>query len=167
MSASITLIPLCMLVAIALLSLTWRDGIFTLEQLYNKHLVIAHVVVTSVLFISYYFVIYKVRNTIKNLKLRNSSYLEQLETQKKLLQLETYQHQKANIQLYKLKTQDPLTQLYNQTYFQELLNNEIERSRRYASEFSLLIIELDNFMSINNMYGHEFGDVVIKRFLNL
>lgn len=155
------------LIAVAILSLVWRDGILSLEPIYNLPLVIAHAATVSCLFIAYYLVISKVRQTITALKLKNTESLEQLESQKKLLHLETYQHQKTSTALYELKTQDPLTNLYNQVYFQELLSNEIERNRRYDSDFSLLIISLDKFIPIVEMYGNEFGNFAIKKFSQL
>jgi diguanylate cyclase (GGDEF)-like protein len=64
-------------------------------------------------------------------------------------------------------TRDPLTDIYNQRMFWDLLTHEIDRSRRYNYKFSLLVIDIDNFKSINDLYGHAFGDkflsgVVVK-----
>jgi len=55
-------------------------------------------------------------------------------------------------------TRDPLTHLYNQRVFWELLNYEVERAKRYNYKFALIIIDLDNFKLINDTYGHHFGD---------
>lgn len=59
-------------------------------------------------------------------------------------------------------TRDPLTQLYNQRVFWELLHYEIERAKRYNYKFALLIIDLDNFKFINDKYGHAFGDKFLQ-----
>jgi len=61
-------------------------------------------------------------------------------------------------------TRDPLTNLYNQTSFWDLLEYETNRSRRQQYKFSLLVIDLDNFKSINDTYGHETGDSFLKEF---
>ncbi len=61
-------------------------------------------------------------------------------------------------------TRDPLTNLYNQTSFWDLLEYESSRSRRQEYKFSLLVIDLDNFKSINDTYGHEAGDAFLKSF---
>ncbi len=61
-------------------------------------------------------------------------------------------------------TRDPLTNLYNQTSFWDLLEYEASRSRRQEYKFSLLLIDLDNFKSINDTYGHEAGDAFLKSF---
>ncbi len=57
---------------------------------------------------------------------------------------------------------DPLTGLYNQRIFWELFDYEIERAKRHNYRFSLFIIDLDNFKLINDVYGHNFGDQVLK-----
>ncbi len=55
-------------------------------------------------------------------------------------------------------TRDPLTNLYNQRLFWELLGYEIGRAPRHNEKFSLLVIDLDNFKNINDLHGHMFGD---------
>ena len=55
-------------------------------------------------------------------------------------------------------TRDPLTNLYNQRLFWELLGYEIGRAQRHGQKFSLLVIDLDNFKNINDSHGHILGD---------
>ena len=55
-------------------------------------------------------------------------------------------------------TRDPLTNLYNQRLFWELLGYEIGRAHRHGQKFSLLVIDLDNFKNINDSHGHIIGD---------
>ena len=55
-------------------------------------------------------------------------------------------------------TRDPLTNLYNQRLFWELLGYEIGRAQRHGQKFSLLVIDLDNFKNINDTHGHNIGD---------
>jgi diguanylate cyclase (GGDEF)-like protein len=59
-------------------------------------------------------------------------------------------------------TRDPLTNLYNQRMFWELLGYEIGRANRHKYKFCLLVIDLDNFKNINDSYGHSFGDKYIN-----
>ncbi len=55
-------------------------------------------------------------------------------------------------------TRDPLTNLYNQRLFWELLGYEIGRADRYGYKFAVLVIDLDNFKNINDSHGHIAGD---------
>ncbi|NMF99012.1 bifunctional diguanylate cyclase/phosphodiesterase [Aromatoleum toluolicum] len=59
-------------------------------------------------------------------------------------------------------TRDPLTNLYNQRVFWELLDSEATRSGRHGYKFGLLMIDADNFKSVNDTYGHGFGDVFLQ-----
>ena len=59
-------------------------------------------------------------------------------------------------------TRDPLTNLYNQRIFWELLGYEINRAQRNKYKFSILIVDLDNFKTINDTYGHSFGDKYLR-----
>lgn len=57
---------------------------------------------------------------------------------------------------------DPLTELYNRRYFELMLEKEFNRTKRYQSPTSCLMIDIDFFKSINDEYGHRVGDIVIK-----
>jgi diguanylate cyclase (GGDEF)-like protein len=64
--------------------------------------------------------------------------------------------------LAKLARTDPLTGVYNRRFFIEALGREFDRSRRYENPLSLFIIDADHFKSINDLYGHDTGDSVLK-----
>jgi len=57
---------------------------------------------------------------------------------------------------------DGLTQLANRTYFDEKLNEMIALRKRYGDPFSLMMIDLDDFKTINDSFGHPAGDRVLK-----
>jgi diguanylate cyclase (GGDEF)-like protein len=58
---------------------------------------------------------------------------------------------------------DSLTGLYNHGYLQELIQREIRRSERYPKQFSLLMLDLDHFKEVNDRFGHQRGDKVLKK----
>jgi len=56
---------------------------------------------------------------------------------------------------------DPLTQLYNRRSYDDFINSEISRSRRYHSSLSLILFDVDYFKKINDQFGHDRGDTVL------
>jgi diguanylate cyclase (GGDEF)-like protein len=62
----------------------------------------------------------------------------------------------------KMSITDDLTQLFNRRHFHARLDEEIERARRYEHPMSLLMMDLDHFKRINDRYGHQTGDDVLK-----
>ena len=64
--------------------------------------------------------------------------------------------------LEKMATTDRLTGIYNRLKFDELIQNELAKSRRYLDELSLAIFDIDHFKNINDQYGHAIGDSVLK-----
>jgi len=61
-----------------------------------------------------------------------------------------------------LALSDGLTDLYNKRYFQTRLEQEFERFQRYSTPLSLVQIDLDHFKQINDTWGHQTGDMVLK-----
>jgi len=57
---------------------------------------------------------------------------------------------------------DSLTGLYNRRYFYMILDNEIERAKRYQTPLSLIMIDIDHFKAINDKFGHLVGDDVLR-----
>jgi diguanylate cyclase (GGDEF)-like protein len=66
-----------------------------------------------------------------------------------------------------LATRDALTNLINRAQMMEILNQEITRSQRFGSAFSLALLDIDHFKSINDNHGHQTGDEVLVAFANL
>lgn len=65
-------------------------------------------------------------------------------------------------ELKKISITDSLTGLLNRRYFQERMSEEIERSRRHHLPLSLIMMDIDNFKSVNDTYGHLVGDEALK-----
>lgn len=69
-------------------------------------------------------------------------------------------HDKIN----EVSTTDELTGLHNRKYLKERLDAEISRARRYKTPLSCLLFDIDFFKVVNDMYGYEWGDVLLKNF---
>jgi len=67
-----------------------------------------------------------------------------------------------NIMLREQIIIDSLTRLYNRSYLDLRLNEEIEKSKRYNTPFSLLMLDIDHFKNFNDTYGHQTGDEVLR-----
>ena len=61
-----------------------------------------------------------------------------------------------------LSTTDELTGLHNRKYLQERMEQEISRARRYGNALSVLLFDLDFFKVVNDIYGYEWGDVLLR-----
>jgi diguanylate cyclase (GGDEF)-like protein len=59
---------------------------------------------------------------------------------------------------------DPLTGVYSRAFMNAQLQEEIERARRYGESFTLLLLDLDHFKSVNDAFGHSRGDQTLAEF---
>ncbi|MGB5697487.1 MAG: GGDEF domain-containing protein [Polyangiales bacterium] len=66
-------------------------------------------------------------------------------------------------EIYRLMTTDGLTQLNNRRYFNETLDREVARAKRYKRSFSLLVFDVDHFKRINDRLGHLAGDAILRQ----
>ncbi|MFO8082764.1 MAG: diguanylate cyclase [Desulfobacterales bacterium] len=71
---------------------------------------------------------------------------------------------KATEELKKLSVTDPLTGCYNKGYLNERLPKDIKYALRYRHPLSLILCDIDHFKNVNDTFGHQAGDVVLKRF---
>lgn len=63
--------------------------------------------------------------------------------------------------LHAQSTIDPLTGLFNVRYFNKIIEEEVERAKRYKYSISIIFMDLDHFKDINDIYGHDCGNVVL------
>ena len=88
---------------------------------------------------------------------------------------ETYEHVVTLIHNLKatqsklkiMALRDPLTGLYNRNFFNEIMANEINRTKRYGDRFSIVIMDIDNFKQINDNYGHLIGDWLLREYASI
>lgn len=66
-----------------------------------------------------------------------------------------------------LSNRDSLTNTYNRRYFYKRLEILMEEYRRTQKEFSICILDIDSFKKVNDKYGHQTGDYVLKEFVKI
>jgi len=62
---------------------------------------------------------------------------------------------------------DGLTNVYNRRYFNKYLHREIVKSKRYNRSLSLIIFDIDKFKKVNDSFGHDVGDSVLRELSTL
>ncbi|MFP4483181.1 MAG: diguanylate cyclase [Thermovirgaceae bacterium] len=85
-----------------------------------------------------------------------------LERFRELLELHLALHHK-NRELGKSANTDPLTELYNRRFFDEIFQKECSRHQRTGEQFCVILGDLDGFKKINDIYGHSEGDQALIR----
>lgn len=78
------------------------------------------------------------------------------------LSLETTRNARRLTALEQESITDPLTGIYNRRYLDRRLADEIARSNRYGMPLSVLLIDIDHFKRVNDIYGHQVGDLVLE-----
>ncbi len=74
--------------------------------------------------------------------------------------LKTYETKR---ELVKTAICDELTGLYNRRYLHHRLDAEISRAKRYGTPVSCLLLDIDYFKIVNDMYGYDWGDILLKK----
>ena len=77
------------------------------------------------------------------------------------------QRVKMEEELKRLATVDSLTNIYNRYQMNKEIDTEIDRAIRYNEGFSLLMFDIDHFKSVNDTYGHDVGDYILKKFSSI
>jgi hemerythrin len=88
------------------------------------------------------------------------------ELEKKVL-IRTHALEMASDKLERISIQDELTKLPNRRFVMMTIEEQMNIFTRYHTPFSILFIDVDKFKSVNDTYGHECGDQVLKRIAEL
>ena len=108
--------------------------------------------------------IVKIRNLLKEEKIfaLNVDYYENKEHYYVFSLTDITQlKEKSNLLEYQA-SHDKLTGLFNRNKFDEIYTKEIKRAKRYNSELSIILCDIDNFKVVNDTNGHQIGDEVLK-----
>jgi len=96
--------------------------------------------------------------------LQNARMLEERKVAEKKLETLYFKLLQSTRRLKKISLKDPQTGLYNHRYLSEIIEAEFYRAKRYNHPLSVIMLDIDYFKSINDTYGHKFGDMVLKQF---
>lgn len=102
----------------------------------------------------------KLKSQISNMGAMVHQHTVELES---IVEQRTAELEEANSALKKLAYTDSLTGVANRTAFFEKADKELRRSRRLSYDLGLIMLDLDHFKSVNDNYGHDAGDEVLKR----
>src|SRR5262249_37727928 len=69
--------------------------------------------------------------------------------------------EKVNKELAELATIDPLTTVSNRRAVEQRLVHGIQRARRYRHPFTVVLVDIDHFKSVNDKFGHPMGDKIL------
>ncbi len=83
------------------------------------------------------------------------------------LQKQLSENEAMRVELREQAIRDPLTNAYNRRFLIEILEGEISRSKRYGESFSLVMMDVDHFKILNDNFGHQAGDSVLKQLVSL
>ena len=104
----------------------------------------------------------------------NRSLIEKLDVQKNMLDIRNRDLDIAqsellvkNRELEQMSIMDDLTQIYNRRKINDILTEEYLRAKRYLIKFSVILIDIDLFKSINDNFGHPAGDLVLHEFAQI
>jgi len=92
---------------------------------------------------------------------RLRSYQDEINDSNENLRAHNVKLQQANELLEQLSITDGLTKLHNHRFFQDQLTREIRRSDRASTPLSLLLVDIDDFKSLNDRFGHAAGDELL------
>ncbi|VVC75616.1 Cyclic di-GMP phosphodiesterase Gmr [Aquicella siphonis] len=108
-----------------------------------------------------YTLVYLILITLKTHKLIKNSIVLKYDNDILLINLEI-----SNKKLAQAATHDPLTKIPNRRLFQTNLANALARARKNSRILALLYIDLDNFKTVNDLYGHQTGDRILQIMIN-
>lgn len=103
--------------------------------------------------------------TMSQLKDKSGNFIGMVSVGRDIIERKKYESEikGKDIELERLSITDNLTGLYNRRYLYTELEREMDRARRQNYPLSMILFDIDKFKRFNDTYGHQEGDVVLKR----
>ncbi len=97
----------------------------------------------------------------------SASLLSSQKKQYSVILSDITQEEKYKKKIEQISITDPLTGIFNRRYYDQKIKEEISSAKRYDFPLSLVMLDIDFFKKINDDYGHDTGDEVLKEYTNL
>jgi diguanylate cyclase (GGDEF)-like protein len=141
--------------------------IFCYIDISQNKLQYSSIVIILSSFITYNFFVYFFSRKVhlqSRLKFR-----ELIKEQKYIVVLNKEIHKRAELEkkLTELACIDYLTEVSNRRYFMDIAEHEFEKIKRTKEPLSIILLDIDNFKTINDTYGHSVGDLAIKKLVEI
>jgi diguanylate cyclase (GGDEF)-like protein len=81
----------------------------------------------------------------------------------KMIKYRAFRYRQSNA----IKRSDSLTGLMNHNAIKDFINTEIERATRQDNFLTIVLLDIDNFKKVNDIHGHQAGDIVIRKLSNM
>jgi two-component system cell cycle response regulator len=158
--------PLMKIFGISVTSFALSSLAFILARPWNHLWWLAHAIFAAGFFLLSYGVVQAFRTTRSFATIYSQEELmariaEEMERTENALQ----ELKRTNLKLEHLAATDPLTGAANRRQFIGMVEAEIGRAKRGGAPFSLLALDLDHFKAINDSYGHQVGDEILRGFV--
>lgn len=135
------------------------------KELKNKlDLLIENILVISVL-ITFFsvFVMLIISNKLKDIfEAYKNRIIEINKSLEKKVKKRTRELENSKEKLKRMALHDPLTDLHNRRYFDTMMKNLLSTSQRSREPLCLILLDIDHFKKVNDTYGHDVGDIVLK-----
>lgn len=155
--------PLMQAYAISLAIFAQSSVAFLLSRPWNHQWWLAHAIFAGGFFFLSYWVIQAFHSTRAFSAVHSQEeIMEQLRQAKESAEKALAQLETTHEELERLACTDPLTGAANRRAFMDRADAELARSRRSGAPMALLLMDLDHFKAINDQYGHQGGDRVLK-----
>jgi diguanylate cyclase (GGDEF)-like protein len=104
---------------------------------------------------------------VENTSMEVLSLNNELNTLTRQLHMKNRELERANEKILQLTRTDPLTGLANRRFFNERIDELISLSKRKMQPLSLIMTDIDKFKTVNDLFGHDIGDKVLKGYAGL